>query len=233
MRGRNGWQAGERVMGEGILTFMSLIATSFVVALSGALMPGPLTISAIERAMRYGAVAALLVALGHSALELPTTIVLAFGLHIADVKPLKVLIGIIGGGAIIFMGLSMLRSSASADNLRIEGKLDRHAQLGSISSGIVSSLSNPYWSIWWLTIGAGMISNSLNAGVLGVGAFYIGHILGDILWLVLLGSAVERGVSLLGGVAHKVLIKGCGIFMVGFGCVFVFTALRLLASLVQ
>ncbi|MFA4030331.1 MAG: hypothetical protein GDYSWBUE_001997 [Candidatus Fervidibacterota bacterium] len=213
-------------MWESALTFVSLVISSFAVALSGALMPGPLTISAIERAMRYGAFAAFLVALGHSALELPTTVVLAFGLHIADVKPLKVLIGIVGGATIILMGLGMLRAGKSTGNLEVGMRLDRHAQLGSISSGIVSSISNPYWSVWWLTVGTSMISNSLNAGVIGVGAFYIGHILGDILWLVTIGIAVVRGIALFGGTAYKALIKGCGIFMVGFGCTFIFMALK-------
>ncbi|MCX7776902.1 MAG: LysE family translocator [Armatimonadetes bacterium] len=216
-------------MENSVVKLVGLLGSSFMVALSGALMPGPLTISAVERAMRYGAIAAVLVALGHSAIELPTTVVLAFGLHLANVKLLKVLIGIIGGSMIILMGISMLRTNIDSDSISVERKLDRHAQLSSISAGVISSLSNPYWSIWWLTVGASMIGISLNSGMLGVGTFYIGHILGDILWLALIGIAIERGVALLRGSTYKVLIRACGVFMVGFGCAFIFMALKMIA----
>ena len=39
------------------------------------------------------------------------------------------------------------------------------------------SAANPYWLIWWLTIGRGYDMFSMKYGWLGVALFFIGHIL--------------------------------------------------------
>lgn len=213
-----------------MMQVLSLFMSSFIVALSGALVPGPLTISAIERAMRYGAAAALFVALGHSAIELPTTVLLSLGLHLADVKLVKVLIGIIGGSVLTFMGISMIHTMVSVNGVSAGMGLNRRAQLSSLLAGVTSSLSNPYWFVWWLTVGASMISFSLRVGTIGVSVFYVGHILGDIIWLMFVSIAVDRGISVIGGNVHRALIKWCGIFMIVFGFLFIVMALRVAAS---
>jgi len=203
----------------------SLFVASFVVAFSGAIMPGPLTITAIERAVRFGVSAGLLVAIGHSVLELPMTIALSFGLRLTELQALKAVIGFVGGLALVFMGASMLRSSIKEIKLA-DGEVNVKANIGSLLAGVASSISNPYWFVWWVTVGASMVVTALNFGWLGVWAFYTGHILGDVIWLFLVSVAVRSGVKLLSGNAYNVLIKTCGVFIVCFGCAFLFIAVR-------
>lgn len=210
----------------------SLFVASFVVALSGALMPGPLTITAIERAVRFGVSAGLLVAIGHAALELPTTIALSLGLHLTELQILKAIISFVGGVVFVLMGISMLGSSVKEMNF-VDGEVRNvRANIGSLLAGVVSSISNPYWFVWWVTIGASMIVTALNFGWVGVWAFYVGHILGDVIWLSIVSMAVRSGVKLLGGSAYNVLIKICGVFIICFGCVLLLVAVRSMLSMV-
>jgi threonine/homoserine/homoserine lactone efflux protein len=78
------------------------------------------------------------------------------------------------------------------------------------------SLSNPYWSIWWVTTGAFFLGIAAPRGWAGVGVFFAGHILADLAWYWLVTAAVARGRKLLSDRGYRALIVGCGLFLVGF-----------------
>src|SRR3972149_5217323 len=48
-----------------------------------------------------------------------------------------------------------------------------------VADGIIASISNPYWSLWWATIGLGYLALSSGQGLTGVAFFFAGHILAD------------------------------------------------------
>lgn len=54
--------------------------------------------------------------------------------------------------------------------------------------GVLVSLSNPFWFIWWVTVGAAFIVRSFDLGVHGITAFYLGHILACAVFIALLGA---------------------------------------------
>ena len=84
-------------------------------------------------------------------------------------------------------------------------------------SGIHFSLTNPYWSIWWITIGLGYLMGSLRFGLPGVMAFFAGHIAADLLWYSMISYAVSKGKGLLGDKGYRYLLSACGIFLIFFG----------------
>ncbi len=63
----------------------------------------------------------------------------------------------------------------------------------SIISGAMVSLANPYWIIWWATIGMGYLMSAIKSGIAGVGAFFIGHILADLAWYSLVSFGISKG----------------------------------------
>jgi threonine/homoserine/homoserine lactone efflux protein len=84
-----------------------------------------------------------------------------------------------------------------------------------ILGGIAVSLSNPYWSLWWATVGATFMnwSNSLGLGLLGLASFYFGHILADYAWYGLVSLGIASGRRFMTDAVYRGLILACGLFL--------------------
>jgi threonine/homoserine/homoserine lactone efflux protein len=189
--------------------------TSFIVALSGALMPGPLLTLTVGEAARRGFWAGPLIIVGHALLELGLVLLILAGVGVWLHRPL--VLGLVGvGGAVMmgWMGLGLLRSSRHS---HLEFTPQRESGLNPIVAGVLMSAANPYWLIWWLTIGLGYVMFSMKYGWLGVGLFFIGHILADFAWYTLVSGAVSQGRRFISDRLYQGFLAGCGVFLFGFG----------------
>jgi len=198
-----------------------IMLTAFVVGLSGALMPGPLLAVTLDESARRGARAGPLLILGHMILEGALVAGLAFGL--AAVLAHRVVIGSIGvvGGVVMgWMGVGMLRSVGT---LSLDAASAAPSRLHPVAAGIVVSLSNPYWTLWWVTIGAGYVVMGLRFGLPGILAFFAGHILADFAWYSLVSLSVARGRRFLTNRVYRGLVGVCGAALVLFGAWFVWS----------
>ncbi len=194
--------------------------TSFFVALSGALVPGPLFTITVAESARKGFISGPLIILGHGILELSLIILLILGLAPFFSDPTVIIvISVLGGLMLVYMGYRMIRGARSAlisTSVEIESK-----GMNPILSGIIGSISNPYWTIWWATIGLGYLVSSFKFGMSGVAVFFIGHILADLGWYSLISFSVARGKKFIGDRGYKALFYICGIFLVLFGLWFI------------
>ena len=91
---------------------------------------------------------------------------------------------------------------------------------GPILTGILTSVSNPYWILWWATTGLYMAGLALQSGLPGLGSFYSGHILSDLVWYSIVAGAVSSGRRLCPPWLYHVLIVFCGLVLVGLGAYF-------------
>jgi threonine/homoserine/homoserine lactone efflux protein len=85
-------------------------------------------------------------------------------------------IALLGGVLLLVMGVGMLRSIRQAE---IETGQDARSP---IVAGILLSIGNPYFLVWWATVGAALIMRSFRFGVLGFLAFGALHWLCDLTW---------------------------------------------------
>jgi len=204
------------------MTLWALFSTSFLVALSGALMPGPVLALTISEATRKGTIAGPLIILGHAILEIGLIAVLLLGLSPLFQSPVFLaVIGILGGGALIWMGLSgwMQSRSPAASAAAVPEAAGRKRV--TVLLGIATSLTNPYWFIWWATIGLAYLGRASSSGAAGVAAFYSGHILADLSWYSLVSSAAARGRGSFHPAFLPWLLRGCSIFLIGLGIYFI------------
>jgi threonine/homoserine/homoserine lactone efflux protein len=194
--------------------------TSFFVALSGALVPGPLFTITVAESARKGFISGPLIILGHGILELSLIILIIFGLAPFFSDPAVIMvISILGGLMLVYMGYRMIREARSA---RISITSEQGSKgIHPILSGIIGSISNPYWTIWWATIGLGYLVSSIKLGMLGVAVFFTGHILADLLWYSLISFSVARGKRFIGEKGYRSLFYICGIFLMLFGVWFI------------
>jgi threonine/homoserine/homoserine lactone efflux protein len=193
-----------------------IFVTSFLIALSGALMPGPMLTVTIADASEKGEWVGPLIVLGHGMLE-----AILIGLVLAGLGPFltrPIIVGPIslsGGILLGWLGFDMVRRSSRMH--LIQDRKEGGPQGNSVVHGILTSLSNPYWTLWWATIGLGYLGAASKFGGKGVLVFFTGHILADLGWYSTVSFAVGRGKRILGETLYRRLILGCGLFLIFFG----------------
>ncbi|MDY7031860.1 MAG: LysE family transporter [Thermodesulfobacteriota bacterium] len=205
-----------------MVELVAVFSGSFVLALSGALMPGPLlTVTIVESAKR-GFIAGPLIIAGHALLELALIVAIIHGLSPYLEKPFVMGgIALVGGAILLWMGLQMVRTAnqVSLNDNQKEYKKSSNPVL----AGILVSLSNPYWTLWWATIGLGYLVAAIRLGIMGVGVFFVGHIAADLLWYCIVSFGISRGKKILRETIYQNIIRFCGIVLVGFGGWFLIT----------
>ncbi len=189
-----------------------IAAASFVVALSGAVAPGPVLAVTIAGTRARGFWFGPLVILGHALVELPVVALLALGLGTMLHRPgVLAAIGLAGGAAMAWMGLGLVRQAFRSGPEQAAGAL---ARMGGVRSGALTSALNPYWYVWWVTAGAAMLTSAALAGWLGVAVFFAGHITADLAWYTLVAATVTGGRKLLQGRLYRGLLMVCGVTLV-------------------
>jgi threonine/homoserine/homoserine lactone efflux protein len=206
------------------ITLVTIFCTSFVLALSGALMPGPLLTVTVSESSRRGLVTGPLMIFGHGLLELALVVALISGLApILGRDDVFILISLTGGAVLLWMGISMLRT---LPNLTLDCPATSKRSRNLVVMGIVLSAINPYWLIWWASIGLGYIMHSLKFGLLGVTAFYLGHILADLAWYGLVSFGIAKGQRLFSNEFYRKLIGACALFLIFFSCWFFYSGVQ-------
>jgi threonine/homoserine/homoserine lactone efflux protein len=204
------------------MDLITLFITAFIVGFSGALMPGPLLAVTIAESPNKGVRTGPILVGGHAIAELAVIILLSLGLStLAGNKTVASIIGVVGGAMLIFMGIGMLydlyRARIKADSSESRQKSYKRLVL----DGIITSLSNPYWYVWWATTGSAFLIKAMDNGVVGPPVFYVGHILSDFVWYTLVSILIWNGRKLIIGTGYKVLITLCALFLLYLGATFI------------
>lgn len=208
-----------------------IFVTSLLIGFSGAMMPGPVSAMAVTEGARRGFWAGPLLTLGHALAELTIVVGLALGLGRVLALPfVSALIGLLGGTFLLWMGYSIIRDTRRGMvSLELApAEAQGMARFGLVGAGLLTSVANPYWVLWWATIGAGYVVFSLQASIAGLLAFYLGHILSDLSWNSLLSFLVASGRHRLHeGIYRRVLIA-CGFFLMIFSLYFLWSGIKFL-----
>lgn len=209
------------------MSFIEILILAFFVALTGAISPGPLLTYTIYKSIQAKSKAffiGIFVCIGHAILEFILILILLMGMGpFISNRNVVILIGFGGGTLLIYFGISLLRDLeelfVDIDEIsKLDGKnatLTNHPIIG----GVLISMSNPYWWLWWAVIGMNFMTQfSVSLSNLpAFWGFFIGHELGDFAWY----GSVTFGI----GITHKFITQNvykaiiicCSIFMIGFG----------------
>ena len=206
-----------------------IFATSWIVGLSGAVSPGPLLAYDIKESLRIGPWAGPAISLGHSILELGVVALLYFGAAtILDSDVAQICISIIGGAVLIFMAATFIRNSAKTSEINTTPNKSYFDKMGPVIGGVIVTVSNPYWSVWWVTVGLAYLIWSQEYGLVGVACFYFGHILADFAWFSLVSIIIASGRKLIVGKIYKIILVLCGVGMGGMGIYFFIRGINLI-----
>ena len=188
---------------------------------SGVLSPGPLFFINLIYGSKQGARAGIKIAYGHTIVELPLIIILALGLskfsffYWSNNENIKI-IGLIGGVFITVFSLIQIRNIIkrkidagidSSSNKNYFSKI-KQKRNGPLILGIFFSALNPFFLIWWSTVGLKLISDSilLFGFLLGVIFTFFFHIWMDYAWLTVTSYMISKGISILKAKFYNILL---------------------------
>ncbi len=191
---------------------LPMLALGFVIGLSGALAPGPTLVATIKASLSGDWTTGLKISLGHIIVESVIFILIVMGLASFALPYTQAIAGI-GGIALVAFGLLTIRGSSSV-TMAVTG--DTSAS-NPVVAGIVTSAANPYFWIWWLSIGGTMVITGLQGGIVLAGAFMIGHWSADTGWFTLVSASISRGKAILPDTVYRNVIAACGIVLIIFG----------------
>jgi threonine/homoserine/homoserine lactone efflux protein len=224
--------------------------TWWAVSLSGVLMPGPVSAVAVSEGIRRGTVAGPLVTAGHAVAEIAMVGALVAGLSQVLRLPAVIgTIGIVGGAVLLWMGWGIVQTARAGvpgvapavlagDGDDREGggtvgvagmRLGSHGSL--VRTGLLVTLGNPYWLLWWATVGAAYLVAFSRFGVVAlVALFFTGHVALDLGWTTFLAFTAGAGKGRLSGRAYRIVLVLCGVFVMAMSGFFIYSGAGYLAG---
>jgi threonine/homoserine/homoserine lactone efflux protein len=161
------------------------------------------------------------ISLGHAVIEIPLILLIYFGFaRFFESNIAQLVLGILGGAMIIWLGIAMFRARAEV----VQGGKD--LPYNAFIAGILTSGFNPFFLLWWVTIGSMLIMKFLDFGTTGLIVFIVVHWLCDLVWLSLVSVLVYRTHSLWGHKLQEGIFIACSLLLVGFGSWFMISGLQ-------
>lgn len=201
----------------------NFVITVIVVTASGALAPGPLFFGLLMHGSREGARAGFSCAIGHMLVEFPLVIALSLGLLVAASQPsIKFVIGLVGGVGLIGFGAAQIyatvKNKPEFSDIPKAGRLPA----SSLVLGLALTALNPYFILWWLTIGSVLIVQALAfAAMIGVLIMYVSHVWMDYAYLTAIAHLGKRGRAIMGSRYYKLVLIGFGLILIYYGSTFI------------
>jgi len=202
------------------MQLLLFLGMAMVSSLSGVLMPGPITAVSVAGGARSPHAGGL-VALGHAVVEWPLMVLIYFGVGaLFQLSGVKIGILGVGGLVLIWMAADMLRQYQKA------GVSSSPSASSPFLAGILLSAGNPYFLVWWATVGAALVLKSLKFGLVGFALLALFHWLCDLVWYYFLSALSYRGGKFFGRKVQQAVFILCGLALLYFAGSFLAEAAR-------
>jgi threonine/homoserine/homoserine lactone efflux protein len=192
-----------------------LVASVIGISLSGVMMPGPMF--AVVLAKSYKSPwAGTQMSLGHAVIEVPLILLIRFGFgSFFEYAAVQLILSLVGGAMIVWMGISMFRARATVVR---EGK---DSPYNAFVAGIVMTVLNPFFLLWWATVGIALVMKFTDYGMIGLLVMNITHWACDFVWLSFLSVSVYKTHSFLSKRWQEWIFIIISLLLVFFGIRFI------------
>ena len=210
------------------MNLLDFVAKVVVVTASGALAPGPLFFGTVMHGTKEGARSGFSCAIGHTLIEFPLVLALALGLLAAASQPaIENAIGFVGGIGLITFGALQIYETVGSGSKRGEPLRTRGIPTSSFLLGLALTGLNPYFILWWLTIGSVLIIQALAfAAIVGVLVMYVSHVWMDYAFLTAIAHLARKGRNIVGSRYYRLVLMGFGLILIYYGATFIQGAIR-------
>ena len=204
-----------------------------LVSTSGVLSPGPLFFINILYGSKYGSFVGLKIASGHAIVEFPLIIALSYGLHSFSYSlylsdTISKFIGLSGGIFILLFSILQIISILNDKSINSQAITNNKFIIKNpILAGFIFTLMNPFFIVWWLTIGSKLISDSIvNFGIVeGIAIIFFSHIWMDYFWLWFTSFMINKGKFIIKEKVYKIFVFAISIILGIYGSYLLFMSL--------
>ena len=188
-----------------------------IISASGVMSPGPLFAANITYGLKQGTKAGIKIAIGHSIVELPLVILLGIGIFSLEIFPeFKTIISILGAITLFVFAFIQIKSTLKK-NKKSETKLKQ----GPIITGVLLSALNPFFIIWWLTIGLKLISDAMAIwAFVGILIVFVLHVWMDFVWLGSTAFLISKSKKIISNTNYKIIMLALSVILIYFGITF-------------
>ena len=188
-----------------------------IISASGVMSPGPLFAANITYGLKQGTKAGIKIAIGHSLVELPLVILLGIGILSLEIFPeFKTIISILGAITLFVFAFIQIKSTLKK-NEKSETKLKQ----GPIITGVLLSALNPFFIIWWLTIGLKLISDAMAIwAFVGILIVFVLHVWMDFVWLGSTAFLISKSKKIISNTNYKIIMLALSAILIYFGITF-------------
>jgi threonine/homoserine/homoserine lactone efflux protein len=197
------------------------LASVMLISLTGVMMPGPVTALTITRGTQRREAGAL-IAVGHGIVEVLIILLIYLGFARFFRLPIvRISVGLAGGLFLFWMAFQMFRTRIKLDDMQ------KQFSDNSVIAGLTMTAINPYFFLWWATIGTALLASARSFGGGGVIAMGVTHWVCDFSWLYLLSFVVFKSRQLWTYNVHRVVFTVCAALLAGFGVWFIYSSVNL------
>ncbi len=196
--------------------FAGFFAAVVIISASGVMAPGPLFVATISSAIKNGRLAGLKIAFGHTLVELPLVIMIGLGVLSLETMPeFRIVISAVGAISVFAFAGLQIRSVLKSDVIA------KGSRYGAFATGVFLTGLNPFFLVWWFTIGIKLISDALLLWSLwGILVMFGMHIWMDYAWLFFV-STVSARVKFLSDRRYKICMVAINGALIYFGISFI------------
>jgi|TARA_B100000315_G_scaffold246479_1_gene273825 threonine/homoserine/homoserine lactone efflux protein len=200
---------------------LPILLSVVVISFSGVMMPGPMFAITLAKSFK-SPWAGVWISLGHAVIEVPLIVLIYLGFsRFFENSLVQLVLSLAGGSMVIWLGIAMFRARAKVVK---EGK---ELSYSAFTAGIITSGLNPFFLLWWATIGSLLVMRFLEFGLSGLIVFIVVHWLIDLLWLSFVSILVYRTHSLWGNNFQQWVFIAISLTLVGFGAWFLISGVRM------
>jgi threonine/homoserine/homoserine lactone efflux protein len=208
------------------MTLVEMGLQIILVSVSGVFSPGPLLFANLALSKYGGCWSGIKIAIGHTIIELPVIILLSLPFVVFSpvnmIFSIMKIISFIAGAFLIVFGIfyvvRIIRANDSPHSdiysYRIENPY---------LAGIMFTSLNPFFIVWWTTVGVKLISDSISllGHPAGIAFLFFVHIWMDYAWLGLSSYLAIRGFNILRSEYHRYITMLLTVPLFYYGIYFV------------
>lgn len=196
----------------------AFLIQAVLISLSGVMAPGPLTVVVVGKGARSPSAGAV-IAVGHGIVEFPLMALLVVGLAPFFARPVfAAWVGLAGGLVLLWMGVDLART------MRRPVAVSTRREASALAAGVLMTAGNPYFLVWWATVGATLVLRAWGFGLWRFALFAVIHWSLDLVWYFFLSAASHRGTRLLGDRFRMGVSLVSGALLLYFGVRFIVDA---------
>ncbi len=189
------------------------LVVAFTLGLTGAMVPGPTLVATVNMSLRKGWTMGPKVVAGHALVEVAIFLLIVRGLATAAEEHAG-MISVVGGSALIIFGVLILKESRTATMTAPD---DDSTSANPYLAGALTSAANPYFWIWWLSVGSALVLAGLRCSLFLAVLFMVGHWGADFGWYTLVSTSLDRGRTVLSETGYRRALTLCSVFLILFG----------------